>query len=612
MDLITLDFESYYSNDFGFKTMTTEEYVRDPRFEVIGVGIKVNDGVTEWASGDHEELADFLAQFDWENSMVLAHNTKFDGAILAWHFGINAKVWADTLSMARSIHGVEAGGSLKALAERYNIGEKGDEVVRALGKRRTDFTAEELAAYGDYCINDTEICYELFMLMGLGYPRQELKIIDATLRMFLEPVFELDLIRLEGHLAFVKQRKEELLLSVGVDKKLLMSNAKFAELLQAAGVAPPMKTSKTTGKQTFAFAKSDEGFKALLAHEDLDVQLLAEARVGNKSTLEESRTERFIGISKRGRLPIPLRYYGAHTGRWSGEDKINLQNLPSRGKDGKQLKNCIVAPEGYSVLDPDSSQIEARVLAWLAGQDNITEAFANHLDVYSIMASSIYDKPVEDIIGSERFIGKQTVLGCGYGMGAERFKEQLASMGVYLEAAECRRIIDVYRRSNDKVKNLWQEASNMLANMINKAPSTLGREGVLTIHPKLYAIELPSKLLMRYDDLQYTDTEFGPQYSYKTRRGRTKIYGGKVVENVCQAIARCIIAEQMLRINKRYPVKMTVHDSLPLVVPDSEIYEAGVFVAEQMRWTPDWAEGLTLDCEINVGKSYGEVTEWKP
>ena len=280
MDLITVDFETYYDKKFSLSKMTTEEYVRDPQFEVIGVGIKVNNGPTEWASGTHEQINEYLHTFDWADAMVLAHNTIFDGAILSWLFDIHPRVWADTLCIARALHGVEVSGSLKALVERYDIGAKGTEVLDALGKRRTDFTEEELSKYGDYCINDVELTYKLFGLMARNFPRQELKIIDLTLRMFIEPMLDLDLGLLEQHLEDTKELKDKLLLDAGVDKKDLMSNPKFAGLLEILGVVPPMKTSLTTGKETYAFAKSDEGFKALLEHEDVRVQTLVNARLG--------------------------------------------------------------------------------------------------------------------------------------------------------------------------------------------------------------------------------------------------------------------------------------------------------------------------------------------
>lgn len=621
MDLITIDFETYYDRDYSLSKITTEEYVRSKQFEVIGVGIKVNNGETEWASGTHGELKQWLQKaFKWSDSMVLAHNTLFDGAILNWRFGVNPRAWLDTLCMGRALHGVEVGGSLKAMAERYGIGEKGTEVLNALGKRRLNFSEAELSRYGDYCINDVNLTYKLFQKMARKFPKQELKIIDLTLRMFIEPILELDKQLLEDHLRDIVHRKDELLRSAGVDKSELMSNQKFAELLKACGVEPPMKTSATTGKETLAFAKSDEEFKALAEHPNSDVQALVAARLGNKSTLEETRTQRFMDIASRGNLPVPIRYYAAHTGRFGGDDKINLQNLPSRGQNAGKLKQAIVAPKGYTIIDADSSQIEARVLAWLAGQDDLVQVFENNNaeilagvkkndfkhDPYKLMASQIYGKATTEISDPERFVGKTTILGAGYGMGAVKFQAQLQGMGVTVELEEARRIIDIYRRTNNQIVRLWRDAQNALVNLSRGDKATLGRLGVLEVVPEESAIRLPSGLLMRYDDLRFSEGEKGVEFHYKTRKGRTRIYGGKVIENVCQAIARCIIAEQMLKIAKRYRVVLTVHDAIAVCVRDVDVEDAQAYVEECMRWVPEWATGLPLNCESGAGKSYGD------
>tara|TARA_B100001173_G_C16023069_1_gene562938 strand:+ start:311 stop:2143 length:1833 start_codon:yes stop_codon:yes gene_type:complete len=608
MDLITIDFETYYDQEYSLSKLTTEEYVRDTRFEVIGVAIKVNNEAVEWASGTNKQMAAYLNEFDWSNSMVLAHNTMFDGAILSWRYGIKPKAWADTLCMARAVHGTNAGGSLKALTERYKLGAKGTEVIAAKGMNRDDFSSAQLSKYGDYCINDVELTYKLFRIMGKGFPKQELKIIDLTLRMFVEPELDLDLGLLEVHLDDTKENKDRLLEEAGVSKDDLMSNLKFAELLYELGVRPPTKVSPATGKETLALAKTDEGFKALETHEDVRVQSLVTARLGNKSTLEETRTQRFIDIAKRGLLPVPIQYYAAHTGRWGGADKINIQNLPSRGPNGKKLKNSIIAPEGYMIIDADSAQIEARVLAWLAEQDDLVEAFAKGEDVYKKMASDIYDIDEDKVTKDQRFVGKTTILGAGYGMGAVRFKAQLQLSGFDMELKEARRVIKIYRDTNWKINHLWREAQNLLTELTKKncRQTSLGKEGVLDIVAAEKGIRLPSGLLLRYEDLSFETNEENVQFTYKVRNGRNKIYGGKVVENVCQAIARCIIAEQMLKITKKYRVVMTVHDSVVCCVPETEVSDAQAYIEKCMRWTPDWAEGLPIDCESGVGRSYGE------
>jgi DNA polymerase I-like protein with 3'-5' exonuclease and polymerase domains len=606
MDLITIDFETFYDQDFSLSKITTEDYVRSDKFEVIGLAVKVNNQPTEWASGTHEQINEWLQTFNWSDAMVVCHNTMFDGAILAWRFGINPRVWADTLCMGRALHGIEVGGSLKAMAERYKVGVKGEEVIAAKGKRRADFTEAELDKYGDYCINDVEITHKLFHLMAKGFPKKEFKLIDVTLRMFIEPVLGLDLNLLEQHLADIKETKEKLLESVSVQREELMSNLKFAEILRSFDVVPPMKVSPTTGKQTLALAKNDEEFKALADHPDIRVQALVAARLGTKSTLEETRTQRFIDIANRGLLPVPIRYYAAHTGRFGGDDKINLQNLPSRGVNGGKLKKAIIAPEGHVIIDADSAQIEARVLAWLAEQEDLVAGFREGKDVYKKMASAIYSKPEDQITKDERFVGKTTILGAGYGMGAPKFQMQLKTFGFDIELEEARRIIDIYRRTNYDIVQLWQQAHNAIASMSRNETASLGRAGVIKVYDKSAGIVLPSGLIMRYDGLRFEQGEKGLEYSYKTRRGYTRIYGGKVIENVCQAIARCIIGEQMLRIAARYKVVLTVHDAIACVVPEDQTQEAVQFVEESMRWVPDWAAGLPVNCESGFGRSYGD------
>ena len=607
MDLITLDFETYYDREFSLSKLTTEAYIRDPRFEVIGVGVKVNNEETEWASGTHEQVKGYLQSFDWSDAMLLCHNTMFDGAILNWVYDIRPRVYADTMCIARAIHGVETSASLRAVSEKYSIGTKGTEVVQALGKRREDFAESELDRYGDYCVNDVNLTHKLFTIMVNGFPKQELKLIDLTLRMFIQPVLELDLGLLEQHLTETRDRKDELLISAGVtDKKELMSNPKFAELLKSLGVEPPMKVSLTTGKETFAFAKTDEEFKALADHDNDKVQALVAARLGTKSTLEETRTQRFIDIAKRGTLPVPVRYYAAHTGRWGGDDKINMQNLPSRGVNGKKLKRSIIAPEGHTIVEADSAQIEARVLAWLAGQDDLVSAFTNGEDVYKKMASRIYGVKEEDVTKDQRFVGKTTILGAGYGMGAVKFQAQLKTFGFDMDLEEARRVIKIYREANGSINRLWREAQNMIVGLSRGDNVPFGKEGVLDVVPEESAVRLPSGLLLRYDDLRFDQTDKGTEFHYKTRRGRTRIYGGKVIENVCQAIARCIIGEQMLLIAKKHHVVLTVHDSIVCCVPDEDVAQAQIDVEKSMRWVPEWANGLPIDCEAGIGKSYGD------
>ena len=600
MKIITIDFETYYDREFSLSKITTEEYIRSDLFETIGVGIKINDGRSEWFSGTHQETQEFLSSIDWSDAIAVAHNAMFDAAILSWRYGIRPYMWCDTLSLARAIDGLEVGGSLKACAERYGLGEKGTEVVNALALRRQNFDAEQLARYGEYCKNDCDLTWDLLNVYLPKVSETELKVIDLTIKMFSEPVLRLAKKRLSHHLEEVKARKYELLQACKADSEILNSNPKFADLLISLGVEPPMKTSLATGKETYAFAKTDEGLKDLAEHPNPVVQAVVAARLGTKSTLEESRTERFLGIASRGFLPVPLKYYAAHTGRWGGSDNLNLQNLPSRGDS--TLKECILPPKGYVIIDCDSSQIEARVLAWVAGQGDLVQAFANKEDVYKIMASKIYRKPVDEISKDERFMGKTVVLGCGYGLGAEKFQSSLKTAGVDLELPECKQIIKTYRESYEYIPELWKDGQRCLEAMLQKKTSLFGTQPDAVMLKKK-GFYLPSGYYLGYTDLE-KDAE--GQFSYKTRKGRTKIYGGKVVENVIQAIARCVIAEQMTWIAKKYRVVLTVHDAIAIVAPLAEAERAQQYVEKCMSTPPEWAAGLPLACESGIGENYGQ------
>ena len=618
MSFVALDFETYYAKDFSLSKMTTEEYIRDPRFEVIGVGLKIDDAPAEWFTGTHQEIKARLDKIDWSESALLCHNTQFDGGILSFVFGIVPAYYFDTLCMARAIHGVEAGGSLKALAERYRLGIKGDEVINALGKYRKDFSAEDLARYGAYCINDVDLTYKLFnVLMSDYFPQSELDLIDMTLRMYTQPVLQVNDALLIERLEEIKQEKTELLHSLKANlkceteedvRKKLASNPQFAQVLIDHGVEPPKKVSPTTGKETWALAKNDEGFIALSEHENPFIQQLCAVRLGTKSTIEESRIERFIGIGSRnrGRLPIPLKYYGAHTGRWAGSDSVNFQNLPSRDKKKKTLKNSVSAPDGHIVINCDSSQIEARVLAWLAGQDDVTEQFRKGDDVYSIFATKIYKQPISKANPVERFVGKTCILGLGYGTGAAKLRHTLKTQppGADLPEDECKRIVDLYRNTNDKIVELWRECDYALNCIMSwpegKKPFYLGARKCVTIDSK--GVRLPNGLYIRYPNLRVEDDKT----VYDSRKGTVSIWGGAMVENVVQALARIIVGEQMLNMRDTYRPVLTVHDAAVVVTHKDQKDEALAFITQVMSTPPEWAAGLPVACEAKYGESYGE------
>lgn len=603
MKLITLDFETFYDKEYSLSKMTTEAYIRDPRFEVIGVSIKVNDGKPEWFSGDDEYIRDRLVEHTAEPCAILCHNAAFDGGILSWRYNIRPAYWLDTLSMARPFNGLTTGVSLHSLSNFYGVGEKGTAVANFVGKRRLDFTETELNEYAEYCIQDNDLTYKLFKRLSPLIPQSELDLIDMTIRMFTEPVLEFDVDILTEHLREVQAKKKKFLDTIGGDefKEVLMSNDKFAAVLKKLGVDPPMKVSKKTGKPAYAFAKTDKEFTALQNHPNLGVQAFVSARLGVKSTIEETRTQSFIGIASRGKLPIMLNYWGAHTGRYSGGDKVNLQNLPRGGK----LRKAIKAPAGHKIITCDSAQIEARLLAYVAKQDDLVQAFRDKRDVYCEFGTDVFGRVITKEDRILRHIAKTGVLGLGFMCGPDRFREMLASgvagPAVTIDESESQRIVRAYRQKNHKITSLWNVVGNALKEMAQ------GKSGVIVDHiPISYSgekIYLPNGMFINYPELKSTSDGF----EYKTRKLHTKIYSGKATENLIQALARMVIAEQMLKIKARYKAALQVHDEVVVVVPDEQIEEAKEFIAKTMAEPPYWALDLPLACELGVGDSYGST-----
>ena len=626
MDIVTIDFETYYDKDFSLSKMTTEQYVRSSLFEIIGVGIKVNDYPTDWYSGDNP--GKFLKSLDYSKRAILCHNTAFDGAILSWHFGIKPRLWLDTLSMARPLHNVTVGGSLAKLAAYYGLGKKGDEVVAALGKRKADFTEADLAQYGEYCKNDVNMTKQLFDKLKVGFPSSELLVIDQTLRMYTDPVIELDVPLLEKHLEEVRTRKRTLMADLGhgmggeaAVQEMLMSNDKFAAYLKRLGVEPPTKTSLKTGKESWAFAKTDKGMTDMLEHPDERVQAAVSARLGVKSTLEETRTENLIGVAGRGKLPIMLNYYGAHTGRFSGGDKLNLQNLPSRGNT--TIRRALKAPPGQMLISCDSSQIEARTVAWVAGQDDLVQAFRDKRDVYSEFASEVYGRKITKADKVERFVGKTCVLGLGYGMGAEKFRRTLeigqGGINVVIDINEAERIVRLYRQKNWKIVQFWQKCGNALKDML------YGGENAL--HPQVRydkrGIRMPNGFYVQYPALRETANGFmyisDARTYQKALKERvltgappddiawTRIYGGKVTENIVQALAALVIREQMAAAGQHFKVAFQVHDEIIVAVPKDNALADQAKLEALMSVAPKWAPDLPVACESGMAANYGDT-----
>jgi hypothetical protein len=650
--IITLDFETYWDTKEGYtlSKMTTEEYIRHDLFHAFGCCVHEfgTDSPITWVRGDG--LREYFSGIDWGRTAVLAHNAQFDVSIMEWRYGVRPAFIFDTLSMARALRGVEVGNSLAKLASAFGLPDKGTAVHSTNGVHELDATLER--ELSEYCKHDVFLCEEIFKRLVASYPSKELRLIDMTLKMYTRACLELDPNMLTDAILDEKEKREALLQKLGVDETALASNPQFAALLTALGVVPPTKVSKTTGKETLALAKNDALFQALLNGEREDVALLCEARLRVKSTTERTRAQRFLEISQRGALPVPLSYYGAQTGRWTASkgSAINMQNL----KRGSFLRKAIMAPAGHQLVVGDLSQIEPRVLAWLADYTDMLDIFRAGGDPYAAFGAQMFNIPnlTKESHPDLRQSAKSALLGCGYGLGWAAFASQLLTgflgappqrydlafakkLGVTQQAAvkflewevnaeklqaiphtcttkelvihclAAKAIIDKYRATATPVVDFWDLNTQLIGECLYK-----GREykHKCLIYRK-GEIELPSGMKLLYPDLnirRYTDEKTKKeQLEWTYGPDRTKIYAGKITNNVTQGVARCVMTDGMVRTAKRYFVAGTVHDEQIVVVPDAEVAEAKTWVLAQMTMEPPYMPGIPLDADGGAHRRYG-------
>jgi hypothetical protein len=647
--ILAVDFETSWGREvkLGFSCQTNEEYLRDPRFKAWGLSWKEvgTDNKAVWVR--RNGIQDWADSIDWTRTALVCQNTQFDGSILSWHYGVQPCFMFDTLSMGRALHGVEVGNSLKVLAERYGLPPKGDGLSPSENiLDELPFDVEQTLA--DYCKHDTWLCEQIFLRMLPGYPSKELRLIDLTLRMYTRPLLVLDGTMLEPAIEEERQAREELLTRLGVEEAALASNDKFAAVLEGMGVEPPTKVSKTTGEKTFAFAKNDALFQAMMNSDNEAVALLCEARLMVKSTLQRTRAQRFLDISRRGSLPFPVNYYGAGTGRYTASkgSQINLQNL----KRGSFLRKAITAPEGHVLVVGDLSQIEPRVLAWLADYGTLLDIFKGGGDPYATFGSGMFNIPgmTKDSHPVERQSAKSALLGCGYQLGWASFAAQLLTgflgappkrytkaearqLGVtsrdvdvfigsehlvkameaiphsctaqelLIHCLAAQAIITRYRATAQPVVRLWELFQNLITHSLYKGNEY--RHKCLTFRKE--EIVLPNGMSLRYPDLKPEGDGRRIQWTYADGKKRSKLYAGKITNNVVQGTARIVMTDGMLRIDKRYPVAGTVHDEAIAVSPESEADDAKTWVLAQMTIEPSYLPGIPLSASGGVHKRYG-------
>jgi DNA polymerase len=682
-DVLVLDFETRYARTprewcpdaYTLSKMTTEEYVRHPLFKAFGVSIQAfkHDATpAQWYG--HDELPRIFGTYDWSRTAVVAHNAQFDVSILGWHYGIQPAFIFDTLSMSRALRGAKGRNSLDALAKDFGLPEKG--TALGLSDGLMDLPRDIERKLAEYCNHDVWLCAEVFkrfLCMQAGpdsthpgfleymydpkqwaYPAKELRLIDMTLRMFTRPLLELDTAMLGEALVEEKETRERLLRTLNISDSDLASNDRFAAILRGLGIEPPVKKKRPTVKTphpegfNFAFAKNDAGFQALMAHEDDTVVTLCEARLKVKSTTERTRAQRFLDISHRGTLPVPLHYYGAATGRWAAAkgSAINMQNL----KRKSFLRKAIMAPDGSVIVVVDLSQIEPRVLAWLSDYRELLQIFRSGQDVYAIFGSQMFNIPglTKETHPLLRQSAKSALLGAGYGLGWASFAAQLLvgflgappvrydkafakALGVNAEyiqkfldwednvialndiphnctkqellihAVASKKIIDIYRATAAPVKDFWNLMGELIPSALADGQEYNHKAALLF---RKEEIVLPNGMSLRYPNLRQTKDDRGrPQWVYGP--DATKLYPGKVTNNVTQALARIVMTDGLLRVSARIPLVGTVHDEGLGIVPEKDGPPALKWMIRKMTEEPAYLPGIPLAADGGFHRRYG-------
>lgn len=610
MNLITLDFETYYDDEYTLRKLTTEGYVRDPRFETLGVAIRWHEypdarlAQTMWYGGTRREIYDTLAQIDWSQTACLCHHAHFDGLILSHHFGFKPAFWLDTLPMARTRLGNHLRVGLGALAEHYALAAKNVPYNAFKGKHWHELDPFVQRELGDGSCHDCDLTREIFTRLSVGFPADEYIIIDDTIRMFTEPVLLGDVQKLGVIWQQEVQERGQLLLELNVVGAELRSDAKFAELLRAEGVEPAMKDGKRG--ETYAFAKTDDFMRELLDDADDRVRTLAEARLAERSTISQSRSERLGFMATRGALCVYLSYGGAHTTRFSGGDKTNFQN----NKRGHPIQGAIQAPPGSKCVINDASQIECRLLNFVANQHDVIERFRNKEDPYVAIASQFYGFEVTKANEAERGTGKQLELSCGYGAGTATIqataKKGTYGPPVFLTTEQADYAKRLYRQTHPAVTAYWKEAGEVLDVLYEWGEREWGVFKVTDRH-----IVLPNGLFLNYDSIEWyypDDTPKHGEWRLKTRKGWVKLYGAKVIENVIQALARVHVTDAWVRLRKAgLHMASMEHDKLITVVKDEDKpYDVLALMREEMSRQPDWLPGVPLDSEGFVSQSFAK------
>jgi len=588
------DIECFYDNKTGYSLtkMPTILYVRDPRYKTLGCAVALDDEVSRYLN--EEEFIEWLGTIDWSITALSAYNTAFDGCVFTQIYKVFPCYYLDPQSAAKALIPMDS-VALKVIAPLLGLGEKGSALISG--------SKENSQALADYACLDNELARGIFNMLYPMLSQTEQDLIDWTIRPLVEPILCLDADILVQVRDDAKTAREDLIAASGYTEEELSSNAKFLKIIRGLGLEAPMKVSKTTGKDAAAFSKADDEFCDFMTNYP-EYNHIWDARLASKSMINVTRAQTFLNIAQStgGTMPAPLRYCGASTGRWSGCDKLNVQNLPSKYKSN--LRKAIVAPDGYVVVVSDSSQIELRLNMWFCGQTDKLELLREGGDIYKAEAATQFSVPISEVTKEQRQYGKLIQLACMYGQGARLFRKNAAAgpLGmkpIYLSEEESYSMINTYRAANECIPAMWRILDQRINQMTLKDLNEV--QGCVTfVHE---GVVFPSGRMLQYSNLEQTEDA---QWSYCMDKRSHGLWGGTLLNNIIQGLARDIVAEQMLEINKRYRVVSMTHDECIFLAKIEDAEEALAFGIKVMSTSPSWAQDLPLGAEGGFDKSYSK------
>lgn len=606
--LLFIDFETFWESrkgGYGLRQMSMIEYVRDPRFKAFGMGVCSIDSQPEWISAKNIPMyIDLIAdQIGWPNVAVVGHNIKFDGTILKEIYEVVPGQYIDTKGMSKAVLAKSAKSHhLADLAEHFKLQAKGTMKTDGL----TELTPEQEAELSEYCLHDVWLCRELYKKLSPGFPENQYAPMHRTVDMFVNPKVILNVPLLQTTAKEEAERRKKIFEEIGIDKKTFASNAKFPELLKARGFEVPTKTSPRTGKVIPALALGDTEFLEMTESENEELRTLCEARIAAKSTLLETRSTKLASIGATGPWPFDVEFSGAdQTHRFSGGGGAggNPQNFTKNSA----LRRAVEAPRGHSIVVGDFSNIELRIVAYLSKDAGLVQAIEQNTDIYCDFASVFFGRRITKADKAERQFGKVAILGLGYGMGWEKFiKTVRVHTGQTISEADSKKAIELYRTRYAGVPRLWDALDNVIPTIANTETRRSYMD--LPVRFAYQSVALPSGLMLRYPNLREELNERGhPEWVYDVYRKKNlehaKLYGGKLLENISQALAGELCKEAMLKMGDA--VTGLVHDEIHVLCKQGLELVTAQKLKRAMSISPAWMPKMRLAAEVHTGKSWG-------